>query len=737
MAKADPSKSSEPVTSPVSEGERDAPPSDALQTLVDEALDGLVVADAAGTVLLANPAAAAILGQPRESLVGSRFGFPVSADEPSELTVLRPDGERTLVELRATELRWQGQPARLASLRDVTERRQVESDLRRIQWMLTGDLEEEQDDAPLSGGQGYGDLVELNQGGVVLGAVGRDRLADIAGDYVDLLGTSAAVYERNGDYAHGIFTSSWCRLLDRASRGLCDTADNAAALASGRWLCHESCWTDCAREAIATGAPVDRPCHGGIRLFTVPIRAGAEVVGAMNVGYGDPPTDPDTIREIAARYRLAPERLEVAARQYASRPPFIVKLAHKRLLASARLIGALVESHQQQGQIRELERQYHQSQRMETVGRLAGGVAHDFNNLLTLINSYATLILGSVHEADPMREDAQQILDAGNRAAALTRQLLAFSRKQVMEPRVLELNDVVTPLEKMLNRLIGEDVELEIVLAEALSPVKADPSQLEQVLMNLVVNARDAMPRGGRIAIETADVELGPTDPRRPADCAPGPHVLLAVSDSGEGMDAETRDRIFEPFFTTKEQSKGTGLGLAMVYGIVKQSGGSIHVESAPGQGAVFRLFFPLSEADRDRQERDSEPALARGDETVLVVEDEDAVRRLARRILESVGYRVITAANGGEALLQCERHGADIALLLTDVIMPQMSGRELADRLSREYPHLRILFMSGYTDEAISQHGLCEAEVDLLQKPFSAQALLKKVQRVLDRPHR
>ncbi len=717
--------------------ERGTPPSDALQTLVDQALDGLVVVDEAGTVLLANPAAAAILGQPRETLVGSRFGFPVSADEPSELTVFRADGERAEVELRATELQWQGQPAWLASLRDVTEQRQTAADLRKIQWMLSGDVGAEQEDAPPPDDQGYGDLVALNQGGVVLESVGRDRLADIARDYVDLLGSSTAIYERDGDYAHGIFTSGWCRLLDRASRALCDTADTAEALASGCWLCHESCWTDCAQEAIATGEPVDRACQGGIGLYTVPIRAGGEVVGAMNVGYGDPPTDPTALREIAERYQVPVETLQRAARQYASRPPFIVKLAQKRLRASARLIGALVESHQQQSQIRELERQYHQSQRMETVGRLAGGVAHDFNNLLTLINSYATLILGSLHEAAPMREDAQQILDAGNRAAALTRQLLAFSRKQLMEPRTLDLNEVVSALEKMLNRLIGEDIDLELALAQGLPPVRADPSQLEQVLMNLLVNARDAMPRGGRIDVETAYVELGPADPRIPEDGEVGPYVMLAVSDSGQGMDTETQDRIFEPFFTTKEQGKGTGLGLATVYGIVRQSGGTIHVESAPGHGATFRLFLPVSAPGEEKPERASEPVLTFGSETVLVVEDDDAVRRLARRILESAGFRVLTAANGGEALLQCERHGGDIALLLTDVVMPQMSGKVLSDRLSRHHPHLRVLFMSGYTDEAITRHGVPEGEVALLEKPFTAASLIKKVRQVLDRARR
>jgi nitrogen-specific signal transduction histidine kinase len=383
-----------------------------------------------------------------------------------------------------------------------------------------------------------------------------------------------------------------------------------------------------------------------------------------------------------------------------------------------------------------LEAQLRQAQKMEAVGRLAGGIAHDFNNLLTAITGYADLALSDLREGDPMRQDMEEILRAAHRAAELTRQLLAFSRQQVLAPRVLDLNEVVQSVDKMLRRLVGEDVELLSVLAPGLGHVKADPGQLEQVIVNLAVNARDAMPTGGKLTIETADAELAETRVRDLAAVPAGRYVMLAITDSGTGMDEETKARIFEPFFTTKEQGKGTGLGLATVYGIVKQSGGFIWLYSEPGHGTTFKIYLPRVEGAADAL---APPVgtveVPRGTETVLIVEDEEAVRALAKTALTRKGYRVLEAANGGEALLRCESEQAPIHLLVTDVVMPGLGGADLAQRLAPLRPDMKVLFISGYADRAAARHGTIQPGAAYLEKPFSLEALARKVREVLDRP--
>jgi two-component system cell cycle sensor histidine kinase/response regulator CckA len=383
---------------------------------------------------------------------------------------------------------------------------------------------------------------------------------------------------------------------------------------------------------------------------------------------------------------------------------------------------------------RRLEEQLVQSQKMEAVGRLAGGIAHDFNNLLTMILGYSDLALGQLAPDSPIRAEIQEISKAGERAAALTRQLLAFSRKQIVEPRVLALNEVVTDLGKMLRRLIGEDIELVTTLEPGLHNVRADLSQIEQVLMNFAVNALDAMPGGGRLVIETKNVESYEPYSSAPVKPPPRPHVLLAVSDSGAGMDAETQRHIFEPFFTTKEHGKGTGLGLATVYGIVKQSGGDIWVKSEPGKGARFEVYLPRVDERAVRLNSAAGPAvLARGSETVLLAEDEEAVRNLARRVLEAGGYTVLAAAHPVQALEIAGGHAGSIDLLVTDVIMPGMSGVRLSERLSALRPGIKVLFISGYADAEIAERGVLRAETALLQKPFTPDALLRRVRGVLD----
>jgi two-component system, cell cycle sensor histidine kinase and response regulator CckA len=383
---------------------------------------------------------------------------------------------------------------------------------------------------------------------------------------------------------------------------------------------------------------------------------------------------------------------------------------------------------------RSLEEQLRLSQKMEAVGQLAGGVAHDFNNLLTVILGYGSLLLKDLAPEDSRRAPLEGIKQAADRAAVLTQQLLAFSRRQVLAPRLLDLNAVVADMDKMLRRLIGEHIELSTVLAPELGLVKADPGQIEQVVMNLVVNARDAMLTGGKLTIETAHVELDEACARRRIVATPGPYVMLAVSDTGHGMDEDTRARVFEPFFTTKEKGKGTGLGLAVVYGIVKQSGGSVWVYSEPGIGTTFKAYLPKVETAAQKPEATTANKRSRrGTETVLLVENEAAVRSLLRDILESNGYVVLEASRGVEALEASQQYGGPIQLLLTDVVMPDIRGRKLADCLKTSRPGAKVLYMSGYTDTAIVQHGLLEPGVAFLQKPFTPEALSRKVREVLD----
>jgi len=386
--------------------------------------------------------------------------------------------------------------------------------------------------------------------------------------------------------------------------------------------------------------------------------------------------------------------------------------------------------------VRRMEEQLRQSQKMEAVGRLAGGVAHDFNNLLTAISGYSDLLLHRLPDYSTLRRDVEEIRKAGDRAAALTRQLLAFSRRQVLQPKVLDLNNVVTNMGQMLRRLIGEDIELSTDLSPSLSRVKADPGQIEQVIVNLAVNARDAMPDGGRITIATSDAELSPAYAAAHPEVRPGPHVLLSVADTGHGMSDETQAHLFEPFFTTKERGKGTGLGLATVYGIVHQSGGHLRVNSAADRGSTFLIYLPRVEAPEDGVQGADRPLLPHpspGTETILLAEDEEVVRRLAREILSGNGYKVLEAGNGREALLLSEAHRGEIHLLLTDVVMPKMSGRELTERIRPLRPGLRILYMSGYTDDAILRHGVLEDGIPFLQKPFTPEELARKVREVLD----
>jgi two-component system cell cycle sensor histidine kinase/response regulator CckA len=381
---------------------------------------------------------------------------------------------------------------------------------------------------------------------------------------------------------------------------------------------------------------------------------------------------------------------------------------------------------------KQLQEQLLHAQKLEAVGRLAGGVAHDFNNLLTVILGYERMLLEELPPDSPLRDYAAEVLKAGERAGTLVSQLLAFSRRQVMQPRVLDVNLLLLDAEKMLRRLIGEDIQLSVLLSPEAGNIRVDPGHIEQIVFNLAVNARDAMPDGGRLTIETAPARLDEAYARTHAGVTPGDYVMLGISDTGQGMDAETKSHMFEPFFTTKGQGKGTGLGLATVYGIVKQSGGDIWVYSEPGQGTTFKVYFPRADGPADRP-AGSPSAAVRGTETVLVVEDEEGVRELIAALLRRLGYTVIAAVDGHDAIRLSERHAGPIQLLLTDVVLPQAGGRQVAEKLRLARPGMRVLYLSGYTENAVVHHGVLDADVAFLAKPFSHEALAKKVREVLD----
>lgn len=408
--------------------------------------------------------------------------------------------------------------------------------------------------------------------------------------------------------------------------------------------------------------------------------------------------------------------------------------------AEGRKTGAVIVLHditeevEARRALRDTEAQLFQSQKLEAVGRLAGGIAHDFNNMLAAILGYTEILLWRKDLDADFRSHLGEIRAAATRATNLTRQLLAFSRREVVAPQRLDLNETVPRIHGMLRRLIGEDLELVTIPSPMPALVLMDPNQIEQVLINLVVNARDAMPQGGKITIEIQNVTLDADYAAEHPEAVPGDYVLLAVSDTGHGMDRETQERIFEPFFTTKEVGKGTGLGLSTLYGIVKQNRGHVGVYSEPGKGTTFKLYLPRCEpSPREARTGETRAPLPRGKETVLLVEDEEIVRKVARQVLTMCGYCVLEAMNGHDALLLARQHEGDIHLLLTDVVMPQMSGRELAEELTRIRPETRVLFMSGYTDDAVVRHGVLSAEVSFIQKPFAAARLAMKVREVLD----
>jgi two-component system cell cycle sensor histidine kinase/response regulator CckA len=416
--------------------------------------------------------------------------------------------------------------------------------------------------------------------------------------------------------------------------------------------------------------------------------------------------------------------------------PVIHKDEQGRVISCDGLISDITERKRAEQEMKALEEQLRQSQKMEAIGRLAGGVAHDFNNILTVIGGHCEISLLGLREEDPRRENIKEIKSVADRAANLTRQLLAFSRCQIMQVKVLDLNTILKDINKMLYRIIGEDIELIMDLSEGLGKVKTDPGQIEQVILNLAVNARDAMPNGGKLLIETANMELDEVYARSHVGVKPGHYVMFSISDTGVGMTPEVKERIFEPFFTTKEMGKGTGLGLSTVYGIVKQSGGNIWVYSEPNRGTTFKIYLPRTdEFVEESGEKAGDHKTPHGRETILLVEDEKAVRKLVIEFLNKQGYKVLEACHGDDGLFICKQHQGPIHLVLTDVVLPGINGQELAEHLLTLRPEMKVVYMSGYPIDAITYRSVSETKKVFLQKPFKLNALVRKVREALDSP--
>lgn len=673
------------------------------RAIVDTALDAVVTIDSAGIVTDWNAQAAVIFGWSREEALGRslvetivperfrqaheegirevlRTGSGAVLNRRIEVAARHKDGRELPVELAVSPAKIGEAYIFSAFIRDITDRRRAERRLA-SQYAVTRVLAEATslEEAVPKIIQAIGESLEWE-----LGVFWRvDKAAGVL--------RCLDQWQMPSLEAEAFLMATWQHVL-RHDEGL-----------PGRiWASGKAAWvTDVARDGTSPRRDVAQKMgfHGA---FGFPIRVGNEIEGVI----------------------------ELFSRQVQQPDDELLKMVEDIGLK----IGQFGERARTEVVLRETEAQLRQAQKMEAVGRLAGGVAHDFNNLLTVIRGYSELLLTRLPAGDPMRKDMEEVKKAADRATGLTRQLLAFSRRQFIAAKVLDLNALIANMDGMLRRLIGEDiVEFCAELDPQAGAIKADPGQIEQVIMNLVVNARDAMPRGGSLTIETKNVtvEKGTRDA---AGVAPGSYVLLVVRDTGQGMDAETKSHLFEPFFTTKEQGKGTGLGLSTVYGIVKQSGGSIIAESAPGRGTTFRIYFPRAEREVEGTGGGGDAVEpARGHETILLVEDEPSVRGLVQETLRLQGYTVLEARHGIEALLTGAKHVGPIHLLLTDVVMPQMSGPEVAEKLLALRPGIKVLYMSGYPDHPVFNQGGVNHETSFLAKPFSPSVLAKKVREILD----
>jgi PAS domain S-box-containing protein len=738
-----------------------------FQAVFDGALDAMVLVDDERRFLDANPAACELYGCSRADLVGRRGDeFTEAGDDVAarrarlhtvghiaeRLTVVRRDGSRRDIDLRVTANILPGM--HLATLRDMTEQRLAESRFQAL-------IEASSDVVKLSGADGVITYISPSVL-TVLGyrpdeLVGRTMSELVHPDHLEMYqADQRARLERPGMRTAIRFRArhrngEW-RWIGARTTNLLEDPAVRAVLSNLRDITHENK----AREAQAylasiveysDQAIVGHDMKGQVTSWN---RAAEKLFGykadeilGKHISLLMPPELRDEGAAFVERARegtVIDELDTLRRRKDGALVEVRVTLSPLRD-AAGEVVGVvgmasdLRERKRAEDVVTRLREQLQHAQRVEAIGRLAGGIAHDFNNALSVVLTYATLVLQDLPEGEPARADILEIQRAGQRAARLTQQLLAFSRQQVLQPKVLDLNETLSGMRDMLQRLLGEDVELSLLAATDLGRVNVDPGQVEQIIMNLAVNARDAMPHGGKLTIETSNVELDAEYAAAHLGATPGRYVMLAVCDTGSGMDADTRSRIFEPFFTTKELGKGTGLGLSTVLGIVQQSGGSISVYSEVGVGTTFKVYLPRTDRDVEVTPSQLPPtADGGGGETILLVEDEQQVREVASLILRRGGYKVLLAENGEQGLAVAEEHGRGIDLLITDVVMPRMNGRQLVERLTPRWPDLKVLFMSGYTDDAIVHHGVLEEGVNFLQKPITPDALLKRVHEVLDR---
>jgi PAS domain S-box-containing protein len=770
-----------------------------LRKIIEKSVDAILVVSPERVIRFSNPAAEVLFGRTSQELIGSYLGFPFSGEATMEIEIVRPNREQVTSEMRVAGIEWEGKPAFLTSIRDMTERKRSQERILHLNRLVRA-------------------IRNVNQ--LIAKEKNRERL---------IQGACENLVETRG------LNSAWIALMDKSGRiyHVADAGLGERSLPLKQRL-ESGDLPQCAQKALEKPGIIHvddvgtqcadcslAPCFQGESAFSVRLEYGGLIYGLLtssvpapfgreleeqslfqevgdDIAFGifnlgqeeelrnsreflnailDRVPDPIFIKDEQHRWILVNEKFcEITG---APREELLGKSDHdyfrkeeadlfwkvdeevfntgkenfseesitsattgtplfldtkKALYQGAHGEKFIVGIGRDVTAQKSIQKQFFQSQKLEVVARMSGSIAHDFNNLMTTVIGNAELILMGIPKDDPIREYVGDIKKAGESATSLTRQLLAFSRRQILQPIVLNTNEVVSDMDKMLRRLIGEDIEVETILASDLGYVEADPGQLEQVIMNLAVNAGDAMPEGGKLVIETANVELDDEYSRAHIAVTPGSYVMLAVSDTGIGMTREVQSQIFEPFFTTKEKGKGTGLGLSTVYGIVKQSNGNIWVYSEAGKGTTFKVYLPRTEkGEHGPAEKKTEPVSLKGSETILLVEDEEMLRKMVVKALEAYGYTVLDAPNGQEALRVCQEYDGTIHLMLTDVVMPGMSGRELAGRVTSMRPDLKILFMSGYTKNAIVHHGILDKGIDFFQKPFTPEGLAEKARQVLD----
>ena len=657
-----------------------------VRKIIENNADAILVVGCDGVIRFANPAAETLFGRATQGLVGVNIGFPLIGQGSADVKILRPSGIQADAAMRSVEIEWEGERCILTSLRDITERKKTEERVRHLNRVIHA-------------------IRNVNR--LITREKDRGRL--IHGACENLAATSG-------------FNSAWIALVDESKKFLqCAQAGYENSFPALKEMFEREEFPPCAQKALrrtgtsvmediftqCDGCSIGSSCRGQA-AFSVRLEHEGRIYGVLTSYV------PQTFAGDGEEQGLFQEVGEDIAFAL-----FNIDREEKLRVA--------------EGEKKKIEEQLHHAQKMEAVGRLSGGIAHDFNNLLTIMIGHADLTLMIIPDDSPIRENILEIRKAAERAAALTRQILAFSRKQIIEPVVLNINTLILGVDKMLHRIIGEDIEMETLLCSDLGRVEVDPGQLEQVIMNLAVNARDAMAEGGKLTIETTNVELGREYAENHFAVVPGSYVMLAVSDTGVGMTEEVRSQIFDPFFTTKEAGRGTGLGLSTVYGIVKQANGHIWVYSEPGKGACFKIYLPrVRKSTHVPEDGQREPELLLGTETILLVEDEDQLRDMTLRILKRCGYTVLVAEGGDAALEIAEAYEKTIHLLLTDVVMPRMSGKAVAEQLKRLRPDAKVLFMSGYTGNAVVHHGVLDKGINFLQKPFTAKGLARRVREVL-----